>query len=111
MTAAIVVGAAAVFLLAAKLHGRQLRLERERAGYPEASFRRGADNAPFVVALWRRERYIVWGTTAACAGVAALVRPDVPWPVAFVLAPMTIGFAIGGVLSFARARNRASSPR
>ena len=111
MTAAVIAGAAAVFLLAAKLHGRQLRLERERAGFPDASFRRGADNAPFVIALWRRERYIVWGTSALCAGAAAVVRPSLPWPVAFVLLPMTIGFAIGGVLSFARARNRASSPR
>jgi hypothetical protein len=111
MTAAIVAAAAAVFLLAAKLHGRQLRLERERAGYPEASFRRGADNAPFVVALWRRERYMVWGTAVVCAGATALVRPALPWPVSFVLLPMTIGFAIGGILSLARARNRASSPR
>ena len=45
MTAAIIAGAAVVFLLAAKLHGRQLRIERERAGYPEASFRRGAEKS------------------------------------------------------------------
>ena len=46
-------------LAAAKAHGRQVRLARERAGYHEVVF--GGSNPPFVDALWRRDRVRFWG--------------------------------------------------
>lgn len=52
-------GATIVFVLvAAKAHGRQIRLERERAGFMSVDFR--AKNPPFVEALWRRDRRRFW---------------------------------------------------
>jgi len=56
------------FLLAAKAHGRQLRLERELEGYHRVVF--GGTNPPFVEALWRADRVRYWSTAA---GVALLV--------------------------------------
>ncbi len=51
MTGVIVVLASvAAFLAAAKSYGRQLRLEREVAGYWEVRF--GGTNPPFVAAWW-----------------------------------------------------------
>src|SRR2546426_10713554 len=62
MTGVIVVLASvAAFLAAAKSHGRQLRLEREVAGYWEVRF--GGTNPPFVAALWRRDRVRFWAIT------------------------------------------------
>src|SRR5438034_2845345 len=62
MTGVIVVLASfAAFLAAAKSHGRQLRLERELAGYWEVRF--GGTNPPFVAALWRRDRVRFWAIT------------------------------------------------
>jgi hypothetical protein len=94
-----------VFLVTAKLHGRQLRLEREQAGVHEVSFGRGAQNAPFVVALWRRERYIFW--PAAVATAVALYFTPLSWPLAYVLVPGIVGFVLGGVLSWVRTRRAA----
>ena len=45
----------AALLVAAKAHGRQVRLEREAAGYHEVVF--GGTNPPFVDALWRADRF------------------------------------------------------
>lgn len=61
------------FLLAAKAHGRQVRLERERAGHHEVTFGSGA-NHPFVEALWRRDRVAFWTIAPLCAiGFALLL--------------------------------------
>jgi hypothetical protein len=74
----LVVLAASVvtFLLAAKAHGRQLRLERELEGYHRVVF--GGTNPPFVEALWRADRVRYWSTVAGVAvlvlGVYALAR-------------------------------------
>jgi len=57
----------ALFFLAAKTHGRQIRLERELEGYPEVTF--GGDNPPWVVALWRRDRIFYWSTFAVTAAI------------------------------------------
>lgn len=51
------------FLIAAKSHGRQLRLERELAGYYHVTF--GGTNPPFVEELWHKERVEYWSTFAA----------------------------------------------
>jgi hypothetical protein len=95
-----------VFLLAAKLHGRELRLEREARGIREVSFGRGAQNDPFVVALWRRERYFFWPIAAVSAVVLALFA-SLPWPLTYVFVPGIIGFTVGGTASFVRRRRRA----
>ena len=51
------------FLIAAKSHGRQLRLERELAGYHHVTF--GGTNPPFVETLWQKDRVEYWRTFAA----------------------------------------------
>lgn len=73
----IVLGASVVaFLLAAKAHGRQLRLERELQGYHHVVF--GGANPPFVEALWRADRVRYWSIAAGVAlcvlGLFALAR-------------------------------------
>lgn len=67
---------AVTFLLAAKAHGRQLRLERELEGYHRVVF--GATNPPFVEALWRADRVRYWsivlGLAVAALGLFAVAR-------------------------------------
>lgn len=58
-----------LLLLAAKSHGRQIRVERERAGFFEVSFGRAAANPPWVEALWRGDRWRFW-TVFPLAAVA-----------------------------------------
>ena len=60
----------AVFLLAAKSHGRQLRLERELEGYHEVVF--GGTNPRFVEALWQEDRAVYWMLFPIAAGVPGL---------------------------------------
>jgi hypothetical protein len=60
----MVIGAGA-FLAAAKAHGRQLRIERELAGYFQVRF--GGQNPEWVEAFWRRERAYFWGSAVALA--------------------------------------------
>src|SRR5438045_8903489 len=67
----------ATFLVAAKAHGRQLRIERELAGYWEVSFR--ARNPAFVEALWRRERIVYWSLAAVAAIASIALRLLSPW--------------------------------
>ena len=64
----LVIGAGA-FLAAAKAHGRQLRIERELAGYFQVRF--GGQNPEWVEALWRRERAYFW-STAVVLGLLSL---------------------------------------
>ena len=65
----VLAGSIAAYLLAAKVHGHQLRLERELAGYFEVTF--GGSNPPFVESLWARERMIYWALTGSLALVGA----------------------------------------
>ena len=108
----------ATFLAAAKTHGRQIRLERELAGYWDVTF--GAQNPPFVEALWRRERLLYWTIVVVVAfGTVGfrLLAPRFAWSlregapsgrsfigVVFlhVLAPLTVAFIATGLLSLAR---------
>lgn len=115
MKLAIVVASAGAFLLAAKAHGRQLRLERQLAGYWDITF--GAPNPPFVEALWWRERVVVWSIAVALALAAAgylyLARQR-GWPVPLadsyaltllwtvVAAPAVAAFTLSGFASAAR---------
>lgn len=66
---------------AAKAHGRQVRLARERFGVTQVDFR--ADNGPRVEALWRRDRILLWSVFAVVLfhGIAfAFIDPVADWP-------------------------------
>src|SRR5215468_10700283 len=70
--AALLVASAGLFLLAAKAHGRELRLERQAAGVAHVVF--GGQNPPIVESLWRSERARFWvATPILAAGLAALL--------------------------------------
>ncbi len=58
-----------LLLLAAKVHGRQIRLERELEGYMEIGFMK--ENPPWVESLWRKDRRQYWATFSAAAAVLA----------------------------------------
>jgi hypothetical protein len=64
-------------LVAAKAHGRQIRLEREKAGYRSVDFR--AANPPFVEALWRRDRVRFWPWFAILALASGAAWYFGPW--------------------------------
>ena len=94
--------------VAAKTHGRQIRRERERAGYTHVTF--GGDNPPFVTALWRRDRVRLW-TTAATTALAMLLLIGLGhapangllgavWSLVFL--PMLAGFVLSGLASSRR---------
>lgn len=66
----------AAFLAAAKAHGRQVRIERELAGYWRVEF--AGRNPPFVLDLWRRDRIVLWSLAAAVlVGLIAYVFASV----------------------------------
>jgi hypothetical protein len=76
-----VLAAVPALVLAAKAHGRQIRLERELAGYEDVDFR--GENAPFVEALWTRDRRILWpgfGLLLLVAVALAMLRGLPPTP-------------------------------
>ena len=54
MDTAVVVVSVVLFLAAASVHGQQLRLERQAAGFQHVVF--SGKNAPEVEALWRADR-------------------------------------------------------
>ncbi|MEZ4449210.1 MAG: hypothetical protein R3B09_06995 [Nannocystaceae bacterium] len=96
---------AAAFLLAAKAHGRELRLEREAAGVMKVVF--GGSNPPFVEALWAAERLRFWPLALGLAIVAVIALAVGGWPrgalaqAALLWAP-TVAFVITGLASFVR---------
>ena len=101
----------ALFLLAAKTHGRQLRIERELEGYMEVDFRK--ENPPWVEALWRADRIRFWSLAPLLALVlagAALVGyrpsgqgPDWGWAlVEGLLWAPSLAFLFNGVWSLVR---------
>jgi len=105
---ATIIASLVAFLAAAKVHGRQLRLERELAGYFHVTF--GGRNPEFVEALWRAERIRFWTVTlvlAAAIGVlvATRYRRQVGFAVvAVVLWAPTVSFLVTGAMSAWRAR-------
>ena len=103
--------AVVIFLAAAKLHGRQLRLEREHAGVMSVDFRRRSENPPFVVALWRKDRWTFWPVAAAVAMVLPLIVDELPWPLARIALPMTMGFVVAWTFSFVRLRQARRQKR
>jgi hypothetical protein len=118
---AVVAASAVAFLMAAKAHGRQLRLERQLAGYWDVTF--GAPNPPFVEVLWWRERILVWSLAIALALIAAVylyLARQRGWPVPLaesrwlavlwtVLAgPAVLAFTFSGFASAARFASQLS---
>jgi hypothetical protein len=111
LRAVVLVLSVVTFLLAAKSHGRQVRLERERAGYTHVVF--GGVNPPYVEALWRRDRIRFWSTAGiaflltaalmAASGALGVPRPlgggalGVAWSVLFL--PLLSGFLVCGAAS------------
>lgn len=88
-------------VVAAKTHGRQIRLERERAGYHRVVF--GGDNPAFVVALWRRDRVRLWTSALVLALAAIVVLATRGWPLGglatawlLVVLPLLGGFIVSG---------------
>jgi hypothetical protein len=115
---ALVAASLLLFLVAAKNHGRHIRLERQLAGHWEVSFVRA--NPPWVEALWQRDRVVYWSIAIALAlfGLvyAVLARrghwpmpprnaPGWSWWSAFLLVvvwPLVIAFMTCAVASLAR---------
>lgn len=111
-----------VFLVAAKFHGRAVRLFREYAGYLTIDFRRV--NPPFVEALWRRDRIRFWtiAGSATVAGILLIIagrvdsvlpawtptlRPLAVGALLLVVWPMTAGFLLEGLWIAAEAHQHA----
>lgn len=101
----------ALVLVAAKAHGRQVRLEREQQGYFRVDFR--SQNPAAVEAIWRSDRRILWPAAVAlfaCAlpvaflvGHAALAALAIPWA-------FTGAFTIAGLASWVRLARRDQGP-
>jgi hypothetical protein len=101
--ALIIIVSIALFIGAAAWHGRQLRLERERAGYMHVTFG-ASDNPQFVEELWRAERVRFWGLTlvlavAAIATAFALKRHYPLFAIGALLWAPTISFLVFGLVS------------
>jgi hypothetical protein len=121
-SALVWIASVALFVLSAKAHGRELRLERELAGHWSVTF--GAPNHPWVEALWRAERLRFWGFTLTL--VALLVAADalraLPWlreadgarrwgrlALAALLWAPSISFIVSGVWALGRVLSMARS--
>ena len=118
----MLIASVAAYLLAAKAHGLQLRVERELAGYFEVTFR--AKNPDFVEALWSRERIIYWSIAAAliAGGIAyGFLASRKAWPLPlqrsrvglFLLSvawPLTAAFLIAGLVSVLRTGAWSAGP-
>jgi hypothetical protein len=96
------------FLISAKTHGRQHRLERELAGYWSVSFT--SRNHPWVESFWFRQRVIYWSLAAVTATLMITRKWGnlyVRLPVAIV-GSMSVAFILTGLLSVARLAVRLS---
>lgn len=111
---ALVVGTLGLVLVAAKAHGRQVRVEREAHGYHDVEF--GGANPPFVEALWRKDRLLFWPSFVVLALPAVAhfwVRRDAGFPAAVAVAlgaAFSAAFVVCGMRSLLRARGILSSP-
>lgn len=117
---ALSLGVAFVLLLfaAAKAHGRQVRVERERVGVTAVQF--GADNGPVVEAIWRHDRIRFWVSVGvfglplvalAAAGVAFTAWPR--WGAVLVAAGFAFitGFVGAGLVAWSgQMRERPGDP-
>jgi hypothetical protein len=93
------------FILAAKAHGRELRLERVVAGIEQVSF--GGSNPAFVDALWAAERMRFWVATPILSVVlivALALAGTSRWTIGFasLLWAPSVVFVVLGVASIVR---------
>lgn len=113
------VGTVALVLLAAKAHGRQIRLEREQQGYFRVDFR--SQNPAAVEAIWRRDRRVFWPTFAVFAGlaVAYFLFLLIVWRIereswflilVWLAWAFAASFAVAGLVSWFRMANREQGP-
>ncbi|HUR67902.1 MAG TPA: hypothetical protein VM370_01545 [Candidatus Thermoplasmatota archaeon] len=98
----------AALLVSAKAHGRQVRLEREAAGYHSVEF--GGTNPAFVEALWRRDRLRFWPLVGALSFVLGAAAwwwrgPALALVAGLLWAPI-VGFLYAGLRSYAAQRGR-----
>lgn len=96
-------------ILAAKAHGRQVRLEREQRGVFHVDFRRGNPSA--VEDLWRRDRLTFWpafaGLALAGGGYVVASSPSNVAGLALTAAwAFAEAFVIAGLLSWVRLSTR-----
>jgi hypothetical protein len=96
----------ATFILAAKAHGRELRLEREAAGILRVVF--GGENPVFVETLWAAERLRFWIATPLLAltlAVALVIAGASRSTIAFasLLWAPSVVFMVLGLSSIVRA--------
>ncbi|HEV8360561.1 MAG TPA: hypothetical protein VGR28_08920 [Candidatus Thermoplasmatota archaeon] len=101
---------AALIVLAAKAHGRQVRLERELAGYHDVDFTQ--DNPPWVEDLWKRDRRrflegfgaLALVLLAAWFVLAGLPRGLAAWPGALLALAWAFAgaFVVAGLSSLRR---------
>jgi hypothetical protein len=90
-------------LVAAKAHGRQIRLEREALGFFHVDFR--GENPPEVEAIWRRDRRLFWATLASLGAIllaAGLGLGDLRLSVAAVPVAFAASFVVAGLASWSR---------
>lgn len=96
-------GLVAWVLLAAKAHGRQVRLEREAKGVFKVDF--GGTNPPEVEAIWRRDCRLFWPTMAALSVVllaAGVALDDLELMVAALPVAFASSFVVAGLASWSR---------
>ena len=90
------------FLISAKTHGRQHRLERELEGHWSVSF--STRNHPWVESFWFRQRVIYWVIVAVTATVLITKKWGKIYfriPVSFA-GSMIIAFILTGLMSTLR---------
>ncbi len=98
-----------LFLASAKSHGRQLRLERELEGHWKVTF--GAQNHPWVEALWKRDRIEYWVVAGFAAALLFIAWKTWSFSVVKLIAlaipaPMITAFITTGLLSAYRLSTR-----
>lgn len=91
----VLVALVLLVLAAAKAHGRQVRLARERFGIRDVDFRR--DNGPIVEGIWRRDRALFW---TGAGSAAAFLIPSAALGLAFTRWPVAGAVGIAAVLAF-----------
>jgi hypothetical protein len=100
------VALALLFLAAAKAHGRQVRLLRERIGVWKVDFRE--NNGSAVEAIWRKDRWVFWSALGlavlASLGLAvfAVGYREWAWLPALAAACFCAAFTVSGVVAWIR---------
>ena len=111
---AAVLSSTALVLVAAKAHGRQVRLEREQKGVFRVDFRSRSGNPAAVEAIWRRDRLAFWPAFAGFAVLAegaTLARGVPAWHLAFAAAwAFAAAFIVAGLASWVRLAGRKEGP-